>query len=88
LAGSDVRLSILFLLYQEENLCVCDLSDILNMQIPAIAQHLRKMKDGRIIEKKRVGAIVYYSLLPECTNLFKSFFLLIGNEMKSNTKAA
>jgi len=64
LAGSDVRLSILYLLHQEKKLCVCDLSDILDMQIPAISQHLRKMKDGGIIDKNRVGAIVYYSLQP------------------------
>lgn len=88
LAGSEVRLSILYLLYQEEKLCVCDLSDILDMQIPAIAQHLRKMKDGGIIDKKRVGAIVYYSLQPECAKLLKSFFRLITDKVISKTKAA
>ncbi len=45
LAGNNVRLKILFLLSQEEELCVCDLSDILSMKISAISQHLRKLKD-------------------------------------------
>lgn len=31
LAGNNVRLKILFLLYEEKQLCVCDLSDILGM---------------------------------------------------------
>jgi len=88
LAGSEVRLSILYLLYQEGKLCVCDLSDILDMQIPAIAQHLRKMKDGGILEKNREGAIVYYSLEPEHAKMLKSFFMLISNETLSDTKAA
>ena len=88
LAGSEVRLSILHLLYQEEKLCVCDLSDIMEMQIPAIAQHLRKMKDGGIIERNRDGAIVYYSLQPECAKLLKSFFRLITDKSISETKAA
>lgn len=88
LAGNDVRLSILYLLHQEERLCVCDISDILEMQIPAIAQHLRKMKDGNVIEKNRVGAMVYYSLQPETRALLKSFFQLITDESLLKTKVA
>lgn len=88
LAGNEVRLGILYLLYEEEKLCVCDLSDIMDMQIPAISQHLRKMKDGGIVEKNRVGAIVYYSLQPECSQLLKSFFQLIADQAISKTKAA
>ncbi|WP_431217102.1 ArsR family transcriptional regulator [Puia sp. P3] len=46
LAGNEVRLKILHLLEEEKELCPCDLSDMLGMSIPAISQHLRKMKDG------------------------------------------
>ncbi len=88
LAGSEVRLSILYLLHQENKLCVCDLGDILEMQTPAIAQHLRKMKDGGLIEKNRVGAIVYYSLMPECAKTLQSFFELISDATLTDTKAA
>ena len=45
LVGNSVRLKILYLLFEEKRLCVCDLSDILGMNISAISQHLRKMKD-------------------------------------------
>jgi len=31
LAGNNVRLKILFMLYEEKRLCVCDLSDILEV---------------------------------------------------------
>ncbi|MBL4656620.1 MAG: winged helix-turn-helix transcriptional regulator [Flavobacteriales bacterium] len=88
LAGSEVRLSIMYLLHQEKRLCVCDLSDILEMQIPAIAQHLRKMKDGGIIEKNRAGALVYYSLQPDSALLLKSFFDLISDKSLKRIKAA
>ena len=40
LAGSEARLKILYLLEQEKELCPCDLSDILQMTIPAVSQHL------------------------------------------------
>lgn len=62
LAGNDVRLKILFLLSREEHLCPCDLSDILDMSIPAISQHLRKLKDAGIVETTRDGQVIFYAL--------------------------
>ncbi|MCB9448658.1 MAG: winged helix-turn-helix transcriptional regulator [Flavobacteriales bacterium] len=62
LIGNNTRLKILYLLQVEKKLCVCDLSDILNMTVPAISQQLRKLKDGRIISSKREGTVIYYSL--------------------------
>ena len=44
LAGNEVRLKILLLINAEERLCVCDISDVLQMKIPAVSQHLRKLK--------------------------------------------
>ena len=59
LAANEVRLKILYLLEEEQQLCPCDLSDILGMSIPAVSQHLRKLKDGNIIESKRDGQTIY-----------------------------
>ncbi|HMV07469.1 MAG TPA: metalloregulator ArsR/SmtB family transcription factor [Cyclobacteriaceae bacterium] len=77
LAGNGVRLKILFLLQEEGQLCVCDLSDILGMNISAISQHLRKLKDGKIILSKKTGQTVFYSVSPEYTNIFRPIFKLI-----------
>lgn len=77
LAGNAVRLKILFLLQEERQLCVCDLSDILGMNISAISQHLRKLKDGKIIISKKTGQTVFYSVSPEYANIFKPIFKLI-----------
>ena len=77
LAGNAVRLKILFLLQEEGQLCVCDLSDILSMNISAISQHLRKLKDGKIIVSKKTGQTVFYSVSPEYANIFKPIFKLI-----------
>jgi len=77
LAGNSVRLKILFLLQEEGQLCVCDLSDILGMNISAISQHLRKLKDGKIIASKKTGQTIFYSLTDEYTNIFKPIFKLI-----------
>ena len=74
LAGSDVRLKILFLLEEETELCPCDLSDILGMSIPAVSQHLRKLKDGNIVETRKEGQTIYYSLTQENLKILKPFF--------------
>lgn len=74
LAGNEVRLKILFLLEEESELCPCDLSDILGMSIPAVSQHLRKLKDGNIVETRKEGQTIYYSLTQENLKLLKPFF--------------
>ncbi|MCP9236717.1 metalloregulator ArsR/SmtB family transcription factor [Lewinella sp. JB7] len=69
LAGNEVRLKILYLLQKEQELCPCDLADILSMSVPAISQHLRKMKDAALIDFRREGQTLYYSLLPQPTSV-------------------
>ncbi len=83
LAGNEVRLKILYLLEEEKELCPCDLSDILDMSIPAISQHLRKMKDGGIIQNRKAGQTIFYSLKPEHLKMLRSLFKYV-NEL--NTK--
>lgn len=61
LAGNEARLQMLFLL-ADEQLCVCDLADVLQMTISAVSQHLRKLKDGGVVSARKVGQTVFYSL--------------------------
>jgi ArsR family transcriptional regulator, lead/cadmium/zinc/bismuth-responsive transcriptional repressor len=86
LAGNEVRLKILYLLEEEDRLCPCDISDILGMSIPAVSQHLRKLKDGNIIESKREGQTIYYSLREAHLKILKPFFKYINQEnLKAQT---
>lgn len=65
LAGNEVRLKMLFLLYKEQQMCPCDISDVLDMTVPAVSQHLRKLKDARMVTDKKVGQTIFYSLREE-----------------------
>ncbi|HNT79568.1 MAG TPA: metalloregulator ArsR/SmtB family transcription factor [Bacteroidia bacterium] len=85
LAGNDVRLKILYLLEEENELCPCDIADIFNMSVPAISQHLRKMKDGNIIETRRSGQTIYYSLGEENLKILRPFFKHINQSLKEET---
>ena len=74
IAGNEVRLKILYLLEEEGEMCPCDLADILKMSVPAISQHIRKIKDAGIITSRRDGQTLYYSLNSDVTMLFESIF--------------
>jgi len=77
LVGNNVRLKIIYLLFEEKRLCVCDLSDILGMNISAISQHLRKMKDRNLIEAEREAQTIFYSLKAEYSTLLNPFFEIL-----------
>jgi DNA-binding transcriptional ArsR family regulator len=83
LAGNDVRLKILYLLSEEKELCPCDLSDILGISIPAVSQHLRKLKDGNIIGFRKAGQTIYYSLKSNQIRILKPFFKFINENSNS-----
>lgn len=74
LSGNEVRLKILYLLEEEGKLCPCDLSDILGMSVPAVSQHLRKLKDGNVIQSRRVGQTIFYSLTDGHLKILRPFF--------------
>ena len=59
--GDPTRLKILFALFQEE-LCVCDISALLNMTQSAVSHQLRLLKKSHIVKFRRDGKVVYYSL--------------------------
>ncbi len=65
LAGNEIRLKILFLLYKEDEMCPCDLSDVLGISVSAISQHLRKMKDGGLVSDKKIGQTIFYTIINE-----------------------
>ena len=85
LAGNEVRLKIVYLLQEKKELCPCDLADILGMTIPAVSQHLRKLKDGDIVETRKEGQTIYYSLTQENINVLKPFFKYINQPAEKLT---
>lgn len=88
LAGNDVRLKILFLLNKEEHLCPCDLGDILNMSIPAVSQHLRKLKDVGIVKTNRDGQVIFYSLDKSFQQILQPSFAQISENKLLEVLAA
>lgn len=59
--GDSTRIKILKSLSISE-LCVYDLSYILNISQSAVSHQLKTLKDQRIVKSRRDGKVVYYSL--------------------------
>jgi len=59
--GDKTRLQILALL-KEEELCVCELVEILKISQPAVSQHMRRLKSAKLVKERRQGQWVFYSL--------------------------
>ena len=56
-----VRLEIVALLAQGEA-CVCHLQTLLRKRQPYISQQLMALRDARLVDDRRDGAVVYYRL--------------------------
>ena len=59
--GDSTRTRILFVLFEAE-VCVCDLAKVLNMTQSAISHQLRILKANKLVNSRREGKSVFYSL--------------------------
>ena len=59
--GDTTRIKIIYALFEEE-MCVCDIADLLNMTQSAISHQLRVLKQARLVKFRKEGKTVYYSL--------------------------
>ena len=80
LAGNEALLKILYLIQQQNELCPCDLSDILQMTVPAISQHLRKLKDASLVRTRKTGQTIFYSIIPDQASIIGQLFVDIPSQ--------
>jgi ArsR family transcriptional regulator len=59
--GDSTRIRILWAL-DESEMCVCDISFLLNMTQSAISHQLRVLKQAKLVKNRKEGKIVYYSI--------------------------
>ena len=62
LLSDETRLRCLVLLQKEGELCVCEISQIMESIQPKISRHLALMRKSGLVSDERRGQWVYYSL--------------------------
>lgn len=59
--GDPTRLKLLAALLGQE-MCVCDLSDLLGISQSAVSHQLRLLRTSRLVKNRREGKSIFYSL--------------------------
>lgn len=59
--SDPIRIRVLELLRQQE-LCVCELSDILEISQSKLSFHLKTLKEAALVRSRQEGRWIYYSL--------------------------
>ena len=73
--GDKTRLSILWALSCEEEMCVCDLAVLLDMTKSAISHQLRTLRLSNLVKCDKRGKEAYYSLVDaHVKDIFKQGF--------------
>src|SRR5574344_1100750 len=62
--GDSTRMRILYALFESE-MCVCAISEFLNMTQSAISHQLKVLKDNKLIGNRRDGKTIYYYLIDD-----------------------
>ena len=66
--ADETRLKIAYALTIEEELCVCDVSEIIGSSTATASHHLRFLRDISLAKSRRKGKQVYYSLADHHVN--------------------
>jgi ArsR family transcriptional regulator, arsenate/arsenite/antimonite-responsive transcriptional repressor len=59
------RLGMLQRLAREPEICACDLGEAFAVSQPTVSEHLRVLREARLVRTRRQGTTICYSAIPE-----------------------
>jgi ArsR family transcriptional regulator len=63
----------------EREMCVCDLAELVDLAVPTVSRHLKKMKAAGLVGIRRDGNHIYHRLQMPCmTELFHCIDEVLG----------
>jgi ArsR family transcriptional regulator len=62
--GHPVRLGIALRLAEEGGTCACDFAGIFHVSQPTVSQHLKVLREAGLVQTRRQGTQILYSLEP------------------------
>jgi len=63
--ADDTRLKSLLLIEAEQELCVCELTEALDLSQPKVSRHLAQLRAAELLLDRRQGQWVYYRINQE-----------------------
>ncbi|MCE2595847.1 metalloregulator ArsR/SmtB family transcription factor [Motilimonas cestriensis] len=82
LLGDETRICCLLLIYNKKVMCVCELTETLQLSQPKISRHLALLRQAGILTSERKGQWVYYQL---AVDLPPWFYDLLQQLIESGT---
>ena len=74
------RLDILKLILARKNVCVCEITEQLQLSQPKISRHLALLRNFSILLDERKGQWVYYRLNPNLPEWVNSVLEVLNNQ--------
>jgi ArsR family transcriptional regulator len=66
------RLKLVDVLSEHDEVCVCDLTEAIGMDMSTVSRHLAQLKNAGLVESEKRGQMVFYRLRVTCLpNLFR-----------------
>lgn len=78
--SDESRLRILHLIYQNNQMCISDLEQILEFTQTKTSRHLQYLKNSGILVSKKYNQWVFYSLKEEVQDIIKQLFQFLQKD--------
>jgi len=94
--SDETRLRMLLLLMEQE-LCVCEICEVLEISQPKVSRHLARMREAGFVRDDRQGQWVFYyanfddevqSEIMQAINNKRNYYLQLNQDMNSLTVKA
>lgn len=69
--ADPIRLRILHLLLEADEICVCHIGEALELPQPTVSRHLAYLRKRGLVRGRRTGLWVYYALAKANTNFHR-----------------
>ncbi len=79
--SDPTRLDILKIILERQNVCVCEITEILQLSQPKISRHLALLRNLSILLDERKGQWVYYRLNPDLPEWVNAVLNVLNDEV-------
>ena len=81
------RLRIVYLLNEKQDLCVCEITDIIGLSQPTISSHLRLLENAGLVESDKDGLWVNYNINSRAGPFSRRSIEMICKDLKNDKQA-
>lgn len=78
-----VRLGIVRRLAAEPEICACDFTEVFAVSQPTISAHLKALREAGVVQTRRDGTTICYSLVPETVAALRDLLAVLCQDAVS-----